>query len=126
MSRTGGGEAVAIHAIAESKVTGRRDVFLEFTSHCPLPSGNQRPPKSEEDMQTSWKHPLLGAALGIVLPTIIALGSPLPGGVAPITPPFGGFGIDGDLLANSPFAGIGDWTASTNIAPGSGLSVLNA
>jgi hypothetical protein len=77
-------------------------------------------------MQISWKHPFIGAALGIVLPTLFAVAAPLPGGRAPITPPAGGFGIDGDLLANSPLAGSGDWTVNTNIAPGSGLSVLNA
>ena len=77
-------------------------------------------------MQISWKHPFIGAALGIVLPTMLAVAEPLPGGLAPITPPAGGFAIDGDLLANSPLAGTGDWTANTNIAPGSGLRVLNA
>ncbi|HEX5221955.1 MAG TPA: hypothetical protein VFZ59_20500 [Verrucomicrobiae bacterium] len=77
-------------------------------------------------MQISWKHPFIGAALGIVLPTMLAVAAPLPGGGAPITTPAGGFGIDGDLLANSPLAGIGDWTANTNLAPGSGLGVLNA
>lgn len=76
-------------------------------------------------MQTSWKHPLISAALGVVLPTMLAVATPLPGGLAPITPPAGGFGIDGDLLANSPFAGVGDWTSNTNTSPGSGLSVLS-
>src|SRR5688572_30045507 len=77
-------------------------------------------------MQTSWKHPLIGAALGIIIPTLGAVATPLPGGLAPVMPPAGSFGIDGDLLANSPIAGVGDWTSNTNIAPGSGLGVLSA
>jgi len=80
--------------------------------------------EKEDAMQISWKHPLIGAALGIVIPTMLAVAAPLPGGLAPITPPTGGFGIDGDLLANSPFANSGDWVANTNTAPGSGLGVL--
>src|SRR5690348_8484515 len=30
-------------------------------------------------------------------------------GVAPISPPIGGFGIDGELIANTPMSGVGDW-----------------
>ena len=74
-------------------------------------------------MQTSWK-PLFGAALGVVLPTMLAIAAPLPGGLAPITPPAGGFSIDGDLLANSPFAGPGDWMANSGAV--SGFGVLSA
>jgi hypothetical protein len=39
--------------------------------------------------------------------------------------PLGGFGIDGDLLANTPLAGAGDWHFTTNF-PGSGNPVLTA
>src|SRR5207253_11454 len=45
-------------------------------------------------------------------------------GTAPVNPPTGGFGIDGDLRANLPApAGIGDWLP---FSPGSGGSVLDA
>jgi hypothetical protein len=54
----------------------------------------------------------------------IALAVPPPPGIAPVNPPPGGFGIDGDLLANNPVAGVGDWMLNTNAAPGSGLGVL--
>src|SRR5207244_8480661 len=48
-----------------------------------------------------------------------------PEGIAPVDPPFGGFGIDGNLCANTPGANSGDWCAVTNF-PGSGGGVLNA
>jgi hypothetical protein len=44
-------------------------------------------------------------------------------GTAPVNPPTGGFGIDGDLGANTPTAGIGDWLPGS---AGSGGSVLTA
>lgn len=75
-------------------------------------------------MQTNWRHTFIGAALGIILPVIHSVATPPPGGFAPIAPPSGGFGIDGDLLANTPFVDVGDWTVNANIAPGNGLSVL--
>jgi hypothetical protein len=41
--------------------------------------------------------------------------------VAPVTSPIGGFGIEGDLLANLPAPNVGDWIFSTNASiPGSG------
>src|SRR6516162_5796057 len=49
---------------------------------------------------------------------------PPPTGVAPVLYPAGGFGIDGDLLANTPGGNTGDWLLSTNA--GSGGAVLNA
>jgi large repetitive protein len=42
---------------------------------------------------------------------------------APVTPPNGGFRIEGDLQANTPVVGIGDWVPGP---PGSGGSVLNS
>src|SRR6266404_2218662 len=39
---------------------------------------------------------------------------PPPTGVAPITVPAGGFGIDGDLIANIPGLNAGDWLPDTN------------
>src|ERR1051326_3036334 len=44
-------------------------------------------------------------------------------GTAPVNPPTGGFGIDGDLGANTPTAGIGDWVPGSS---GSGGNVLTA
>ena len=37
----------------------------------------------------------------------------------------GGFDIDGNLLANTPTANIGDWVSNTNLAPGTGGGVLS-
>src|SRR5437660_2766050 len=48
-----------------------------------------------------------------------ALASPPPAGVAPISVPAGGFGIDGDLFANMPDANVGDWI--TNSVSGGGV-----
>src|SRR6266404_5826697 len=54
-------------------------------------------------------------ALGLVsLWAFSGLASPPPAGVAPVVVPSGGFAIDGDLLANTPGASVGDWIASTN------------
>ena len=44
-------------------------------------------------------------------------------GTAPVNPPTGGFGIDGDLGANTPTSGIGDWVPGS---AGSGGNVLTA
>jgi len=43
-------------------------------------------------------------------------GASPPTGTAPVNPPAGGFAIDGNLLANTPTNGIGDWV--TNSASG--------
>src|SRR6185369_14119937 len=43
---------------------------------------------------------------------------PPPSGVAPLSVPSGGFAIDGDLLANTPTANVGDWVSSTNAGTG--------
>ena len=48
---------------------------------------------------------------------------PPPTGVAPVLVPVGGFAIDGDLLANTPTLGVGDWLPG---AGGAGGSVLDA
>ena len=50
--------------------------------------------------------------------------SPPPSGVAPVTQPAGGLGIEGDLLANTPAANVGDWMLSTN--SGTGGAVLDS
>ena len=47
---------------------------------------------------------------------------PPPTGVAPVTVPAGGFGIDGDLQANTPTAGVGDWVPGP---AGTGGAVLD-
>jgi hypothetical protein len=44
-------------------------------------------------------------------------------GTAPVSPPSGGFGIDGDLQANTPTVGIGDWLPGPS---GAGGNVLTA
>src|SRR6266705_3818566 len=48
-----------------------------------------------------------------------ALAVPPPAGVAPVTVPAGGFGIEGDLFANMPDANVGDWI--TNSVSGGGV-----
>jgi hypothetical protein len=48
-------------------------------------------------------------------------GTPPPAGIAPVNPPAGGFGIDGDLLANTPTPGVGDWLAGPGGAGGAVL-----
>ncbi|HTL56131.1 MAG TPA: hypothetical protein VL361_10660, partial [Candidatus Limnocylindrales bacterium] len=48
---------------------------------------------------------------------------PPPTGVAPVSVPSGGFAIEGDLQANTPSSGAGDWLPGP---AGSGGSVLNA
>jgi len=48
---------------------------------------------------------------------------PPPSGVAPVVSPAGGFAIEGDLLANTPSTGAGDWLPG---AGGTGGSVLDA
>src|SRR5262245_4170826 len=63
--------------------------------------------------------------VSFVLFSLIVLGSlpgraaPPPAGVAPVVVPSGGFGIDGDLFANTPSANVGDWV--TNSASGGGV-----
>src|ERR1041384_1629176 len=54
---------------------------------------------------------LYAAALLCGLPGIAV---PPPSGIAPVLVPAGGFAIDGDLLANTPNLGSGDWLPGTN------------
>src|ERR1051326_5266028 len=56
--------------------------------------------------------------------SFIVKGVAPPLAVAPAIVPAGGFGIEGDLLANSPHANVGDWLAGTN--SGIGGAVLSA
>ena len=68
--------------------------------------------------------------VGVLAASIVLLGAtrtpavPPPTGVAPVVVPAGGFDIDGDLLANAPVSGIGDWLGGTNA--GGGGAVLDA
>ena len=48
---------------------------------------------------------------------------PPPNGTAPVTSPSGGFALDGDLMANSPTSGIGDWIPGSS---GAGGNVLDS
>src|ERR1051325_3216362 len=57
------------------------------------------------------------------LPTVHA--TPPPGGVVPVIVPAGGFAIDGDVCANMPTAGVGDWLTNA-MYPGAGGGVLSA
>jgi len=79
---------------------------------------------------TSWRRrirplSLLCAALfsGALSLHAATGGTPPPSGVSPSDPPIGGFAIDGDLLANSPNPGEGDWVANPG---GTGGSVMDA
>src|SRR2546423_100193 len=49
------------------------------------------------------------------------LASPPPAGVAPVVSPAGGFGIEGDLFANTPTANVGDWITNS-LTGGGGLT----
>ncbi|TAL02763.1 MAG: hypothetical protein EPO07_06990, partial [Verrucomicrobia bacterium] len=60
----------------------------------------------------------------LLLLTVAAPAVPPPNGVAPVDPPPYGFAIDGNLMANTPAANVGDWISDTNAFPGSGGSVL--
>ena len=60
--------------------------------------------------------------VGLSIQVVVAA-TPPPPGVAPSDPPIGGFGIDGDLQANTPTANVGDWLPG---AGGTGGSVLDA
>src|SRR5262249_36523556 len=43
-----------------------------------------------------------------------------PNGIAPVNPPAGFFSIEGDLLANVPTSGVGDWV-SNSVSSGGGF-----
>src|SRR6266568_384281 len=57
---------------------------------------------------------LLLAAAVCLLPDLKALAVPPPSGVAQVTVPAGGFAIDGNLIANTPTPGVGDWLPDSN------------
>src|SRR6185503_827430 len=59
----------------------------------------------------------------LALCSLPANAAPPPSGVAPVNLPAGGFGIDGNLLPNTPAANVGDWLQSG--AAGTGGGVLN-
>ncbi len=82
---------------------------------------------SDGNFVTTWIVPLnedeggatllvtaIGDPSGLTATTTFSDSVPLPG-LAPVSPPAGGFAIDGDLLANTP-DGTGDWVS--NSAPG--------
>src|ERR1043166_7060303 len=68
----------------------------------------------------SWRCWVFGAVMLVC--SIASRAVPPPTGVAPVLVPSGGFGIDGNLRANTPTLNIGDWLPGTN---GSG-GVLDA
>src|SRR5712691_8636672 len=84
------------------------------------------------------KHPFGSAKTGVLQARIfrallcspllwnsVGRASPPPAGIAPIGQPAGGFSIDGDLIANTPNANVGDWVSWTKAA-GTGGPVLSA
>jgi large repetitive protein len=66
---------------------------------------------------------ILFATLALALALAPVNGAPPPAGVAPINLPAGGFGIDGELLPNTPAADVGDWLQAG--PAGTGGAVLN-
>ncbi len=91
------------------------------------------------NFQTSWfvtwdaagatlELTAVGQTSSLVASVIFTDAAPVPGivppaGIAPIGVPAGGFGIDGDLQANTPTVGIGDWVPGP---AGAGGSVLDS
>ncbi len=71
--------------------------------------------------QIPWKN--LFTFVLLTLWGLAAQAASPPKGVAPVLVPAGGFAIDGDLLANRPSAGAGDWLPGSS---GTGTSVLDA
>src|SRR5262245_51242051 len=76
--------------------------------------------KSRMNASNTRTTVLLHASL--LLWSFSALATPPPNGTAPLNTPAGGFAIDGDLFANAPGAGLGDWLTSTS---GTGGGVLS-
>src|SRR5262245_34517672 len=66
---------------------------------------------------------LLAACAALQLSAAVIQAAVPPAGVAPVDSPAGGFAIDGNLIANQPASGVGDWL-SLPAAPGSGGAVL--
>src|ERR1043165_9891076 len=75
-------------------------------------------------MQIDWRRKIISAGVGLLLPALHLMAASPPNGIAPLVVPVGGFAIEGNLLANTPTTGIGDWIAMTNLAPGAGGGVL--
>jgi len=72
---------------------------------------------------TDQTHQTYGAPKPTPTPTPTPTPCPSPSpGVAPVTTPSGGFGIDGNLQADVPVSGIGDWLPSPSL---SGTFVMN-
>src|SRR5881628_40584 len=91
----------------------RASPIEHFLHYMPLNS-NSSPPRCRFETLVSF------ALLSFLLfGSQTALAVPPPAGVAPVTVPAGGFGIDGDLFANMPGADVGDWV--TNSASGGGV-----
>src|SRR5262245_61503452 len=74
----------------------------------------------ENPIYPQWVWGLVG---GMLLWGLTAQAVPPPTGVAPVVVPSGGFAIDGDLQANTPVTGAGDWLPGPS---GAGGSVLDA
>src|SRR5690348_12628402 len=71
----------------------------------------------------SFRLARMGCVFGAILLCGLALQAvPPPTGVAPVLVPSGGFAIDGDLQANTPATGVGDWLPGL---AGGGGSVLD-
>jgi len=62
--------------------------------------------------------------LALVLSARVLHATPPPAGVAPVNGPAGGFSIDGDLIANQPQSGVGDWLQLPSVS-GTGGAVLD-
>jgi hypothetical protein len=93
--------------------------------------GNSDQKMEDKQMKTrTHTHIICGLATTAILtglfPSQTEGGSPCPpqpAGTALVTVFAGGFGLDGDLLANTPISGIGDWVPGPS---GSGGYVLNS
>src|SRR5512137_2284511 len=72
---------------------------------------------------TSFVETSLLSFLVLAFWGLAAQAVPPPSGVAPVISPAGGFAIDGDLLANTPGAGAGDWLPGPAGASNSVLDV---
>jgi len=73
------------------------------------------------DLGVAYAVTATGQSSGLIATTSFT-DAPSPG-TAPVDPPTGGFGIDGNVQANAPTAGIGDWVPGP---AGSGGNVLTA
>ena len=88
--------------------------------------GTEKAKMNNSNLKSCRTRPLQWFVLGLLAMAQIVLAVPPPTGIAPVSPPPGGFGIDGELFANTPAANVGDWVADANVATGSGLGVLKS